>query len=409
MRKLWLVAKGEYLKRVSKKSFLIGTLLIPILFGIIIGVTIFIIDRDKNTKSFGYVDHSGILDAGILPDPEEEMIEIVAFLEEGSALAALEAGEIQAFHVIPEDFLEKQKVDLYFWDEYPDRDILRDFDDFIRANLLPDGPDEVQNRIIQGANLTLHSADGKRKFNDDFGFIAVIFPVLVSMFFIFAVMGASGYFLQAITDEKESRTMEIVITSLSPWNLIGGKSIGLICVALTQIAIWVFSSVIAWIIALKIFPEIQEVTLPWDILLVFVIFFIPSFSLIGGMMAAIGGAVTELQEGQQIAGILNLLFTFPLFLTALVFANPDSPLLIFLSFWPTTSFLTITLRWGVTIIPIWHIALSWLILVFSGVLTIWIASRIFRIGMLSYGQRLSLKAVSAAIWPSNTNERHKNA
>ena len=64
------------------------------------------------------------------------------------------------------------------------------------------------------------------------------------------------------------------------------------------------------------------------------------------MMAAIGGAVTELQEGQQIAGILNLLFTFPLFLTALVFANPDSPWLIFLSFWPTTSFLTITFVGG---------------------------------------------------------------
>jgi ABC-2 type transport system permease protein len=133
------------------------------------------------------------------------------------------------------------------------------------------------------------------------------------------------------------------------------------------------------------------------------VFFIPSFALIGSMMAAIGGIVTELQEGQQIAGILNLFFTFPLFLTALVFADPNSPLLIFLSFWPTTSFLTITLRWGFTIIPIWHLIISWLILCASGVIVIWIASRIFRIGMLSYGQRLSMKTVAAAVYKSEGN------
>ena len=70
MRKIWLVAKSEYLKRVAKKSFLAGTLLIPIMFGVIIGVTIFIIERDKNTKPFGYVDHSSILASGLLPESD---------------------------------------------------------------------------------------------------------------------------------------------------------------------------------------------------------------------------------------------------------------------------------------------------------------------------------------------------
>jgi ABC-2 type transport system permease protein len=411
MRKLWLVAKGEYLKRIAKKSFLIGTLLIPILFGIVIGVTIFIIDRDKNTDPVGYVDYSGILSEMRQPESSdvEEMIEIIAFPDEDSALAALETKEIQAFYILPENFLNTQKVDLYYWDKFPDQSIQNDFDDYIRANLLPNGPNKIQNRIIKGANLILTSLDGKRKFDEAYGFIAIIFPLAVAMFFIFAVMGASGYFLQAITDEKENRTMEIAITSMSPWQLVGGKSIGLIGVALFQIVIWLVSAIIAWRIALWKFPEIQGIKLPWDILLVFIIFFVPSFVLIGSMMAAIGGAVTELQEGQQIAGILNLLFTFPLFLTALAFADPDSPLLVFLSFWPTTSFLTITLRWGLTIIPIWQVALSWLILVLSGAITIWVASRIFRIGMLRYGQRLSLKAVMAALRSPVTNQVKNNA
>lgn len=402
MLKLWLVAKQEYLKRVAKKSFIIGTLLIPILLGVIVGVTIFIIERDKNIQPFGIVDHSGLFEStsGPVQFKNDEDIELIAFQAEEGARSALEAGEIQAYHVIPENYLESQKVDLYYWDEYPDTSVLSTFDDYVRATLLPEGPDEIQNRIIEGTNLTLRSADGKRNFNQEIGFVAIIFPIAVAMFFFFAVMGASGYFLQAITDEKENRTMEIAITSLSPWQLISGKSLGLIAVALTQIIIWLVSIAIAWIVALRVFPEIQGVKLPWDILLVFLFFFLPSFVLVSSIMAAIGGMVTELQEGQQISGILNLLFTFPLFLTALVFADPNSPLLVFLSFWPTTSLLTITLRWGFTIIPFWQIVISWLILVGSGLISIWVASRIFRIGMLRYGQRLSLKAVIAAVQSS---------
>jgi ABC-2 type transport system permease protein len=405
MGKIWLVAKGEYLKRVAKRSFLLGTLLIPFVFIIIIGVTILIIDREKNTDPFGYVDHSGILEENIIPefDNSRDKVEFREFPDIASARNALTREEIQAFQVLSEDFLESQETALYYLDEYPDWSVLVQFDDLIRTNILQNGPNILQNRIIEGVDLTLRSADGKRQFDEEVGFIAIIFPLIIAIFFIFSVMGASGYFLQAITDEKENRTMEIAITSVSPWQLISGKSIGLIGVTLSQITIWIASTVITWVAAQKVFPEIQGVRLPWDTLLLFAFFFIPSFGLIGGMMVAIGGSVTELQEGQQISGILNLLFTFPLFLSALAFADPNSPLLLFLSFWPTTSFLTLTLRWGLTIVPIWQVLTSWLILVLSSVAMIWIATRIFRVGMLRYGQKLSLKSIISLFRTSQTN------
>jgi ABC-2 type transport system permease protein len=395
MRKIWLVARGEFLNRAGKRSFLVGTFLIPLIFAITIAITVFVIERDKNTDPFGYVDQSGLLKEGRLPamEDDEKIIEFIAFPDKDSALIALENREIQAFHVIPGDFLRSRKVDLYYWDEYPDSSVLNQFDDFVRANLLPEGPNTVQNRIIEGINLTLQSSDGKRQFDNQVGFIVIIFPLAVAMFFFFAVTGASGYFLQAITDEKENRTMEIAITSMSPWQLISGKSIGLVGVALSQIVIWLVSITIVWMIAQNIFTEIQGIKLPWDILLIFAFFFIPTFTLIAAMMAAIGGAVTELQEGQQISGVLNLLFTFPLFFSALAFADPNSSLLVFFSFFPTTSFLTITIRWGLTIIPVWQIALSWFILIISDVVVVWIATRIFRMGMLNYGQKLSLKTI----------------
>jgi ABC-2 type transport system permease protein len=399
MRKIWFVIQYEYKKRVVKKSFLFGTLLLPIMFGIIISVTVYIVEHDKNTSPLGYVDHSGLLSQRLLPEIEdgEVRIEFIAFQIYDQALIALENGEIQAFYLIPENYLESGKVDLYYWDEYPDQSIREDFNKFIRANLVTGKFDEVQTRIIEGINLTLHSSDGNRKFNEESGIVAILFPMAVAVFFIFAVMGASGYFLQAITDEKENKTMEIIITSISSWKLIGGKSLGLISVALTQILIWVTTLILFLTFAPEIFPNLQGSVIPWDVLIVFILFFVPSFALIGGLMIAIGGAVSDLQEGQQIAGILNLLFTFPLFLTALVVAEPNSPILIFLSFWPSTSFLMITLRWSLTIIPIWQIIISWLILVLTGFLINWAAARIFRLGMLRYGKRLSLKAVFNAV------------
>ena len=172
MRKIWLVAKGEYLKRVAKRSFLLGTLLIPLMFTIIIAATIFIIERDKNTDPFGYIDHIGILAENKVPELEkgQEMIKFISYPDRAAAQTALESGEIQAFHVIPENFLESRMVDLYYLDDYPDTSVLIQFDDFVRANVLPEGPNIIQNRIIEGVNLTLRSADGKRQFDEDVGF-----------------------------------------------------------------------------------------------------------------------------------------------------------------------------------------------------------------------------------------------
>ncbi|MGD8753413.1 MAG: ABC transporter permease, partial [Anaerolineales bacterium] len=319
------------------------------------------------------------------------------FPDQGAAIAALQAGEIQGFHVIPIDYPDNLQVDLYYLDERPDHDVLVDFDNFVRANLLKQGPNQIQSRIIEGSDLIVRSASGEREFREGVGFVAVLLPFVVTLFFVFAVMSSAGYFLQAVTDEKENRTMEIMITSISPEQLIAGKALGLMAVALTLVVIWVFTLVVSLLVAPRFIEELQGITLPWEVLVVFAAFFIPSFALIAGMMTAIGGTVTELQEGQQIAGFMNLLFTFPLFLSVIVFANPNSPVLIMLSFFPTTAFITLTMRWGFTIIPTWQLIVSWCLLTISAVLSIWAASKIFRLGMLRYGQRLNLKSALSAL------------
>lgn len=398
MNKLWLVTKQEYIKRAKQRSFMLGSMVVPIIFVIIIGVTIFLIESGASDKPFGYVDQSGLLREITSPVPwDDEMVEMRAFPDQETAMAALRAGEIQGYHVIPQDYPENLQVDLYYTDERPDHDVLVDFDNFVRANLLREGPNKIQSRIIEGSDLIVRSAAGEREFREGVGFVVVLFPFVVTLFFVFAVMSSAGYFLQAVTDEKENRTMEIMITTVSPEQLIGGKAIGLMAVALTLVVIWVSTLIVSVVVATQFIEELQSITLPWEVLVVFVAFFIPSFTLIAGMMTAIGGTVTELQEGQQIAGFMNLLFTFPLFLSVIVFANPNSPILIFLSFFPTTAFITLTMRWGFTIIPTWQLIVSWCLLTASAILSLWAASRVFRLGMLRYGQRLTLRSALSAL------------
>jgi ABC-2 type transport system permease protein len=108
---------------------------------------------------------------------------------------------------------------------------------------------------------------------------------------------------------------------------------------------------------------LQAVRIPWSLLFMIALFYLPSYTLIAGMMIAVGAAVTELKQGQQIVGALNMLFTLPYFFVALFFTAPNSTLATILTLFPTTSFITLTLRWGMASIPAWEIIVSWVLLV----------------------------------------------
>jgi ABC-2 type transport system permease protein len=199
--------------------------------------------------------------------------------------------------------------------------------------------------------------------------------------------------LQVVSEEKENRTMEIMITSVTPAQLIGGKASGLLAAALTQLMIYIIAGVIGLIIAAQFIPELTYFKIPWTYLVVMALFFFPAYALIASMMLAIGAAVTDVQQGQQISGILNLVFLLPLFLLPILFTNPNNPLIIIMTLFPTTAFLTISLRWGLGSVPAWQLVASWIILVSSAVFMVWGAARIFRAGMLRYGQALSFRRI----------------
>jgi ABC-2 type transport system permease protein len=398
MYKLWLVAKHEYLRMVRRRSFLIGTLAVPVLMAVVIGISIAFSIGTRDDRPLGYVDLARVLDAGARPSSEGivRWVEMRAFADEASARAALEDGEIQAFYVLPADYRQEGKLALYYWDDPPSDVVREQFDDHLRANLVADLPQDIQRRAMDGMSLTVRSADGSREFSGK-NFMAIVLPFGAGFFFMIAVMSSSGYLLQAVTTEKENRTMELMITSIRPGQLVAGKAVGLMAVSLTQLAVWSLAVSVGLVVGAQALEPLRAARVPWAALGIAVLYFFPAYALVAGTMIAIGSAVTETRQGQQIASILNLTFNAPFFFVALILANPNSPFMVALTLFPTTAFLTVVMRWSLAVVPLWQMALSWVLLVASAAFSIWASARVLRVGMLRYGQRLDLRGIVRAV------------
>ncbi|MGB3714312.1 MAG: ABC transporter permease [Candidatus Promineifilaceae bacterium] len=398
MRNYWLIAKHEYRRTVFRRGFLLATILVPVGMAVLIFFVYLVATMGQDDTALGYVDKPDIFDPALqnnLPDPEDR-IGILEFSDEESALAALEAGDIQAFFVFPLNYLDTLETDLHYVENPPSDDLWREFDDFVRFNILSTLSEDVRERLLEGANITVIDVNGNREFSES-AIINIILPFAATFFFLFATMMAAGYLMGVVASEKENRTMEIVISSVTPGQLIGGKAVGLLAGALTQLAIYTVAIVIALKVASPYIEMLHFVKVPWSYLGLMVLFFLPAYALIASIMIAIGGAVTESQQGQQVAGILNLLFMLPLFLMPLLFTNPGHPIIVFLTLFPTSSFLTVSLRWGLGTIPVWQLGLSWVLLVMAMFVMLWIAVRIFRAGMLRYGQPLTVRGALASL------------
>ncbi|MGC9356793.1 MAG: ABC transporter permease [Anaerolineae bacterium] len=397
VRKGWLVAKHEYLNRVRKRSFLIAVLGFPLLMAGVMAVSIILILAGIDDRPVGYVDQAGFVNTSAIPTLQEDLdVEFRAYPDEEAAQEDLEGEVIQAYYVIPGDYLETQEVSLYYWQDAPDETIMDDFDTFLEANLIAMQPEEARSVLSQDIDLTIRSLDGEREISSD-NILSIILPFVMGFLLFFAITISGGYMLEAVGSEKENRTVEIITTSLSPEEFIGGKAIGLIGVSLTQMAIWTVTLLVGLVIAGRFFEPLRGLAIPWEILGLTVLYFLPTFALMTGVMTTIGAMTKELQQGQQISGIINLLFIFPVFFAAVIFTRPDSPFLVVLSLFPTTSFLTIMMRWGISSIPLWQMIASWLIVVGAAIASVWLAARVFRMGMLRYGQQLKLKDIVAGL------------
>lgn len=397
MSKIWQIIKYEYKRHVFQKRFLVSLLSLPAVVVVMVGVGLLVAFFSIDTAPVGYIDLSGVLENPQLPEMDagflEPEIEFVAYQDEEQAQQELEAGEIQGYYVIPETYPESLEVELVFYD-MPGSGVQSQFDAFMLENLntFQNLDPQIQERLQEGSTITITSLDGSREIRDDQWFM-IFTPFIAGIMFVIVVMTSGGYLLQAVVEEKENRTMEIVITSVTPTQLMAGKIVGDIGVGLTQLVIWLVFGWVGLTIGGQFFPFLQDFSLPTDYIVVLFLILLPSFVMVAAIMAAIGSTMTELREAQQVQGLFTLPMMIPYYLASTIMMNPNSTLAMVLSFFPLTAPITILMRMAFTVVPAWQIVLNISILVIFAAFAIWFAGRAFRMGMLRYGKKLSIKEV----------------
>jgi len=221
--------------------------------------------------------------------------------------------------------------------------------------------------------------------------LSIMLPVLAGVLFIIAVNISGGYLLQAVVEEKENRTMEILVTSVSPDQLMTGKILGDLLVGLTQLVVWIIFAVIA-LRFLPLFIPMGEVPkIEFSYLLLIAATMLPSFVMVSAAMGAIGATATESREAQQVAGWFTLPIMIPLWFITTIMFNPNGPLAVGMSLFPLTAPIAMPLRAMFTTVPAWQIILVIAALILLAILSLWLSGRVFRLGMLRYGKRVRLR------------------
>ena len=389
MSKIWQITLHEYRKHVFNRRFVFGLLSVPGVILLMVGLIFLIFSMEENTTPIGYVDNSGLLSNPVpapKPTAPDRPVQMIAFASEAEARAALETGKLQAYYILPADYRSTGNLRVVHIVELksPAR---QQFYNFLGANLLKNTDPVIAARLVKGADVTTESADGSRSLSSS-NWFSFLIPFVAGIGFIIAMFTAGGYLMQAVVDEKENRTMEVLITSVSPNQFMAGKIIGDTCVGLTQILAWTLFIVVPILIGRNTITFLQGIQISTQTLLVLVLTMLPSFVLVAALMATIGATVTEAREGQQMTGLISMPIWIPYMLTGLLMSSPNSPLSLALSLIPLTAPVAMLIRDGLTILPAWQIALSAAIQILCAAGAIWMAGRAFRLGMLRYGKRL---------------------
>ena len=391
MSKFWQIVKYEYTRHVLRKRFIVTLLSLPLsIIGMVLLVLVigfFMVNRDP----IGYVDLSGVLLNARPSQAEstffEPVYEMIALETEVKANIALEEGSIQAYFILPEDYQTNFSVPLYYLKNI-ESGAQNQIIQFVRQNLLADVHIEYETRLVEGTNFVLNAIDGTRQMREN-EWANILIPFIVGFIFIIMVLTSGGYLLQAVVEEKENRTMEIIITSVSPMQLMAGKIVGNLSVGLTQLLVW---GLLGWVtlpIAGHYVPFIANLKLSPNYILISLLLMLPTFVFVSALMATLGATVTETREAQQVSGFFTLPIMLPYYFATAIMQHPDGPIAVFLSFFPLSAPVALSMRMAFTTVPAWQIALIIALMISFAIFTIWLAGVAFRLGMLQYGKRIT--------------------
>ena len=397
MKKIISVSKYEYLHHVGKTRFWLLLFGLPFAFLAIFALTFLFSYLSFDKSPVAYIDRANLISQPqTLPENQNifnSTIPLLAYQDEATARADVENGTLQGYFVIPSDFQSTYTIN-FFANKQVDSDVTAEIKNFIHENLMLRTTIENLDRIEAGSVISLQSLDGS-ELSDGSGVGRIFIPILIGLLYFILVQSGSGYLLQSLVEEKQNRTMEIMITSMTPKQLMIGKIIGNLGVGFTQIAVWLVLGGLAFFLFRDQLAFLGNLTLSGSYLAISLLTMVLSFIVVAGLFAIIGATMSSMEEGNSISGLVILTTMMPLYFVATYLSNPNGLIPRILSYIPFSAPLSLSLRMAFTTVPTWEIVLIFAILLVSIVLVFWISGKAFRRGLLEYNKRLKLRDIFA--------------
>lgn len=440
MQKILIIIQREYLSRVKRKSFIITTLLAPIGFFLLIAGSAVISTYSQSRTDVAIIDDSGLFKDITIPDADDQTVYFHQVADKYESLATLLPAEkdrkakYQAIIYIPANFninSPNNPVIAYRYIERPGmmkkqfiNERMNEAVDKLRMKIL-NIDEEVQKQMESKLQLDFSSLDNKEEkkgYTEAAGAVGMVmgFAIYISLFFYGTMI------MKGVMEEKTNRIVEVLTSSVKPFQLLMGKIIGVGAVGLTQFILWIALMFVVNIIAGLVFgvaihssttsmgnipepgfdpDELQQIiknisSLPFtQIITLFPLYFLGGFLLYGSLFAAAGAAMGEDGDQQSLMVPITVPIILSIFIAINVINNPDSNLGFWGSIIPLTSPVVMS-----TLLPFnppwWQIVISLTMLIAGFIFTTYIAAKIYRMGILMYGKKVSLKEIGRWIFKS---------
>jgi ABC-2 type transport system permease protein len=428
MEKILVIIKREYLARVRTRAFLIGTIITPVFLVLLGAVPAFLASRGGGERYIAVLDQSG--DPGLFDSFEKKIKEGDSKGkddQEGKSDQEGRSDQQLGIHltrvVVPPDADWDQLKKAYQEDARKDSDkgylvlpsrVLDDAqpeynakntsDFFTKEKLERSLSDAITDRRLVRAgfgqsnisqytkhvSLVTNKVDEKGETHDSGQSFAIGFVMLLFIYMTTLMYGIS--MMRGVIEEKQSRIVEVVISSVKPFQMMMGKLIGVGAVGLTQYLIWVFSAATLASVGIKAFggSKLQIPAIPSSMLICFVVYFLLGYFLYATLYAMVGSMCSSEDDSQQLSMPVTMLLVIPMMVFWVVIRDPNGSAAIAMSMIPFFAPTLMMMRIAVISPPLWQVLLSMALMLVTIVAIVWVASKIYRVCILMYGKRPSL-------------------
>ncbi|NOZ29258.1 MAG: ABC transporter permease [Chloroflexi bacterium] len=407
MHKVWIIARHEYLVNIRRPGFIIMTILIPVLsiIGLVIAAffsgpaTAFLEQHfSMEPDNIGVVDHLGAF-TPILPAYQDRFH---LFPNEEEGRQAVLSDKVTTLLIIPKDYMTSGEVLVYSKGSgfsaavLEDSTLVRKFfvDHLLRDDLSPTLRERLADPIRA---VTINPEEGYPQGGPLSTALNIIVPFFLGILLVMTIFVSSGYLLRGIAEEKTDRIIEILLSSVTPWELLAGKVIGLGALGLTQVIVWLSLTLGLSGGALTLLGVAVSLLSRPEVFILGLVYYLLGFLVYAVLLGAIGSLGSTMHESQQLAGIFSLTAAIPMMLSGFMFSDPNMMLARVLSWFPLTASTMMLIRLPMTEVPTVDIVGSLAILIATIPAVLWVGSKMFRMGLLMYGKRPTLSQVIRAL------------